>query len=102
MPDADWNALSPEAKSKLVQKRKDNRAKAKAASALGDAKKLLASKDNEDSSVASTKSMADLQIENARLKKLLKKTNVCQLTRISNGLEEDLTDDEDSSNFVKA
>jgi hypothetical protein len=58
LPDAEWNALSPEAKSKLVQKRKDNKAKSKAAGASGDAKKASASKDDDDSSVSSTKSMA--------------------------------------------
>jgi len=100
--DADWNALTPEAKSKLVQKRKDDKAKSKAAGASGDAKKSSSSKDDDDSSVVSTKSMAELQNENARLKKSLKKTNACLLTTISDGLEEDLTDDDGSQLFVAA
>ena len=102
MSDADWNALTPEAKSKLVQKRKDDKAKSKAAGASGDAKKSSSSKDDDDSSVVSTKSMAELQNENARLKKSLKKTNVCLFTTISDGLEEDLTDDDGSQLFVAA
>jgi hypothetical protein len=74
LPDAGWNALSPEAKSKLVQKRKDDKAK-KAAGASGDVKKSSKKDDDDDSLVASTKSMAELQNENARLKRRLSYRN---------------------------
>jgi hypothetical protein len=103
LPDAEWNALSPEAKSKLVQKRKDDNAKKKAASASGDAKKSSKKDDDDDSSVSSSKSMSELQNENARLKQRLKKTNACLVTTINEGDEEDdLTDDEGSMSFVAA
>jgi len=101
LPDAEWNALSPEAQSKLVQKSKDDKAKSKAAGASGDAKKSSASKDDDDSSVSSTKSMAELQSENARLKRTLKKTNACLITTINEGVDEDLADDEGSMSFVR-
>jgi hypothetical protein len=102
LPDAGWNALSPEAKSKLVQKRKDDKAK-KAAGASGDVKKSSKKDDDDDSLVASTKSMAELQNENARLKRRLKKTSACLIATISKGDEdEDLTDDEGSMSFVAA
>jgi hypothetical protein len=103
LPDAEWNALSPEAKSKLVQKRKDDNAKKKAANASGDAKKSSKKDDDDDSSVSSSKSMSELQNENARLKRRLKKTNACLVTTINEGdEEEDLTDDEGSMSFVAA
>jgi len=103
LPDAEWNALSPEAKSKLVQKRKDENAKKKAAGASGDAKKSSKKDDDDDSSVSSTKSMSELQNENARLKRRLKKTNACLVTTINEGDEDDdLTDDEGSMSFVAA
>jgi len=96
--------LSPKAKSKLVQKLKDDNAKKKAAGASGDAKKSSASKDDDDSSVASSKSVVELQNENARLKQRLKKTNACLVTTINEGDEDDdnLTDDEGSMSFVAA
>jgi hypothetical protein len=104
LPDAEWNALSPEAKSKLVQKRKDDNAKKKAANASGDAKKSSKKDDDDDSSVTSSKeSMSELQNENARLKRRLKKTNACLVTTINEGDEEDdLTDDEGSRNVSKS
>jgi hypothetical protein len=103
LPDAEWNALSPEAKSKLVQKRKDDNAKKKAANASGDAKKSSKKDDDDDSSVSSSKNMSGLQNENARLKRGLKKTNACLVTTINEGDEEDdLTDDEGSMSFVAA
>ena len=103
LPDAEWNALSPEAKSKLVQKRKDENAKKKAAGVSGDAKKSSKKDDDDDSSVSSTKSMSELQNENARLKRRLKNTNACLVTTINEGDEDDdLTDDEGSMSFVAA
>ena len=86
LTDAQWNALSPEAKSALVKKRKDEKA-AKDAAASGGAKKSSTKKDDDDSSVSSTKSMADLQKENARLKRSNKKVRAALITTIDEGAE---------------
>ena len=55
--------LSPEAKSKLTEKQKAEKA-AKGTAAGKTAKSLEDKKDNDDCSVGSTKSMADLQKDN--------------------------------------
>ena len=82
---------------------KDDNAKKKAASALGDAKKSSKKDDDDDSSVSSSKSMSELQSENARLNRRLKKTNACLVTTINEGdKEDDLTDNEGSMSFVAA
>jgi hypothetical protein len=96
-----WNALSPEDKTKLVESRKAGRIKA-AAAAAGGAPKSSKSGDDNDKSVISTKSMNDLQKDNARLKQQLKLTKAALVTTITEGNESDLSDDKGSSNFVAA
>ena len=59
-------------------------------------------KNNDDCSVGSTKSMADLQKDNERLKQQLKLTKAALVTTISEGNKSDLLDDEGSSSFNAA
>jgi len=66
LTDAEWNALSPEAKSKLIEKRKS--AKAEKAIATGKTAKSSDEEKDDDCSVGLTKSMADLQKNIERLK----------------------------------
>jgi hypothetical protein len=96
-----WNALSPEAKSALIQKRKDEKA-AKPAAATGGAKKSSSKKDDDDSSVTSTKSMANLQKENARLKRANKKVKAALITTIDEGDEDSSLSEEGSMSFNAA
>ena len=67
LTDAEWNALSPEAKSKLIEKQKAEKA-AKGTVAGKTAKSSEDKKNNDDYSLGSTKSIADLQKDNVRLK----------------------------------
>jgi len=100
LSDEAWNALSPEQKTALVKKRKDEKAKASAES--GTPKKSSSKKDDDDSSVSSSKSMSDLQKENARLKRINKKTKAALVTTISEGDNEDSSLSEDGSQSFNA
>ena len=93
--------LSPEAKYALVKKHRDEKA-AKSAAALGDAKNSSIKKDDNDSSVSSSRSMSDLQKENARLKRLNKKVKAALITTISEGDEDSSLSEEGSQNFNAA
>ena len=101
MTDAKWNALIPEAKSKLIEKQKSEKA-GKGTVAGKTAKSSEDKKNNDDCSVGSTKSMADLQKDNERLKRQLKATKVALVTTISEGNKSDLSHDEGSSSFNAA
>ena len=98
MTDAKWNALCFEAKSKLIEKRKAEKA-TKGTAAGKTAKSLEDKKNDDDYSLGSTKSIADLQKDNVRLKRQLKLTKAALVTTISGGNESDLSDDEGSSSF---
>ena len=98
--DEAWNALSPKQKTVLVKKRKDEKAKASGES--GTPKKSSSKKDDDDSSVLSSKSMSDLQKENARLKRINKKTKAALVTTISEGDNEDSSLSEDGSQSFNA
>ena len=103
LTDEQWNALTPDEKKKLLEKRKAEKAKKDAAAEGGTpAKSKKSSADDDDSSVKSTKSMADLEKDNARLKRQLKSTKAALVTTISEGDESDLSDDEGSSSFNAA
>ena len=95
MSDKAWNALSPEQKTALVKKRKDK--KAKAAGESKAPKKSSSKKDDNDSLVSSSKSMSNLQKENARLKRINKKTKAALGTTIAEGDDEDSSLSEDES-----
>jgi predicted RNA-binding protein with PUA domain len=99
--DQQWNALSPEAKSALIQKRKDKKA-AKPAAASGNEKKSSSKKDDDDSLVSSTKRMADLQKENARLKRSNKKVRAALITTIDEGAKNSSLSEEGSQSFNAA
>ena len=72
LTDEQWNVLSHEKKTKLIAKQKADQAKK--AGESGTPKKSLNEKDDDNASVRSTKSMADLKKDNARLKRQLKST----------------------------
>ena len=86
--DEQWNALSPEKEKKLIEKRKADKAKKDAGEkAGGTAKPKNSSSDDADSSVKSTRSMADLEKDNARLKRQLRSTKAALVTTIAEGDE---------------
>ena len=88
--------LSPAKKTKLIEKQKAERA-GKAAVTGATAKPLKVIDDN--CLVSSANSVADLQKDNARLKRQLKLTKAALVTTILEGNKSDLLDDEGSSNF---
>ena len=100
LTDEQWNALSPEEKTKLIKKQKAGKVKKAGDSAKP--KKSLNGKDNDDSSIKSTKSMADLEKDIARLKWQLKSMKAALVTMIAEGDESDLLDNKGSSSFNAA
>ena len=97
--------LRPEEKKKLIEKQKADKANKDAGEKAGgtaNPKKSLSNNDDDNSSVKSTKSMADLEKDNARLKRQLKSTKAALVTTIPEGDESDLSDDEGSCGFNAA
>ena len=91
--------LSPEQKTALIKKRKDEKDKAESTGGSQDSKKSTTMKDDDDDdvSVLSSKSMSDLQKENARLKRINEKTKAALVTRIAEGNDKDFSLSEDRS-----
>ena len=102
LSDEAWNALSPEAKSALVKKRKDEKAVKSSSGGSGDSKKSSSKKDDDDSLVSFNKSMSDLQKEKKRLRCVNKRTKAALVTTIEEGNKDNSSLSEDGSQSFNA